>query len=155
MGYQFSSVAQSCLTLCDLMNCSTPGFPVLLYLHIFSDSCPLSQWCHPTISSSVPSFSWHQSFPASGSFPVSQLFASGGQSVGASSSAPILPVNLQGWFPLGWSGFISLQSKGMPMTITCAFCLVIVGAKMTEFLFLPCHSSYCSVIFIALLNLRK
>ena len=138
-------VTKLCPTLCNLMNCSTPGFPVLHYLQVFSDSCPLSQRCHPAISSSVTSFSWHQSFPASGSFPVSQLFASGGQSVGASASAPALPVNIQGWFPLGLTGFI-LHSKGMPMTITCAFCLVIVGANMSEFLFLPCHNSYCSVI---------
>ena len=70
-----------------------------------SDSCPLSQWCHPTISSSVISFSFHlQSFPASGSFPTSQPFVSGGQSIGASASASVLPVNIQGWFPLGLTG---------------------------------------------------
>ena len=76
------------------------------------NSCPLSRWCHPTISSSVVTFSsCLQSFPASGSFPVSQLFASGGQSTGASVS--ILPMNIQDWFPLGWTGWISLQSKGL------------------------------------------
>ena len=79
---------------------------------ICSNSNPLSQWCHPTISSSVVPFSsCPQSFPASGSFPVSQLFASGGQSVGVSVSASVLPVNIQGWFPLGLTGLISLQSK--------------------------------------------
>ena len=69
------------------------------------NSCPSSRWCHPTISSSVVPFSSHlQSFPASGSFPVSQFFASGGQSIGVSASASVLPVNIQDWFPLGWTG---------------------------------------------------
>ena len=81
---------------------------------VCSDSCPLSQWCHPTISSSVVPFSsCLQSFPASGSFPRSQLFASGGQSIGASASASVLPMNIQDWFPLGRTGWISLQSKGL------------------------------------------
>ena len=81
---------------------------------VYSNSCPLSQWCHPAISSSVVPFSsHHQSFPASGSFPVSQFFASGGQSIGVSISASVLPVNIQGWSPLGWTGWISLQSKGL------------------------------------------
>ena len=78
-----------------------------------SNSCPLSRWCHPTISSSVVPFSSHlQSFPASGSFQMSQLFASGGQSIGASASASELPMNTQGWFPLGLIGLI-LLSKGL------------------------------------------
>ena len=77
-----------------------------------SNSCPLSRWCHPTISSSVVSFSsCLQPFPASGSFPVSQFFASGGQSIGASAS--ILPMNIQDWFPLGLTSLISLESKGL------------------------------------------
>ena len=77
-----------------------------------SNSHPLSQWCHPTISSSVVPFSSRlQSFPASGSFPISQLFASGGQSIGVSASASVLPMNIQDWPPLGWTGWISLQSK--------------------------------------------
>ena len=77
-----------------------------------SNSCPWSQWCHPTISSFfVPFSSCLQFFPASGSFPMSQFFASGGQSIGASASASILPINVQDRFPLGWTGFISLQSK--------------------------------------------
>ena len=80
-----------------------------------SNSCPSSRWCHPTISSSIVSFSsCLQSFPASGSFPMSQLFASGGQSVGASASASVLPINIHSWFPLGLIGLISLQSKGLP-----------------------------------------
>ena len=75
---------------------------------VCSNSCPLSQWCHPTISSSAtPVSSCPQSFPASGSFPVNQLFTSGGQSIGASASASVLPVNIQDWFPLGWTGLIS------------------------------------------------
>ena len=78
-----------------------------------SNSCPLSQWCHLTISSSVTPFSSRfQSFPASGSFPMSQFFASGGQSIGVSASASVLPRNIQDWFPLGLTGWISLPSKG-------------------------------------------
>ena len=80
----------------------------------YSNSCPLSQWCHPTISSSVVHFSsCLQSFPASGSFPVSQFFAWGGQSIGVSASASVLPINIQGWFPLGLTSLISLESKGL------------------------------------------
>ena len=108
------SVAQLCLTLCDPMNCGTcarlpcpspsPG--------VCSDSCLLNQWCHPTISSFViPFSSYHQSFPPSGSFPMSRPFESGGQSIGTSASASVLPVNIQSWFPLGLTGLISLQSK--------------------------------------------
>ena len=79
-----------------------------------SNSCPSSWWCHPTISSSViPFSSWPQSFPASRSFPMSQLFASGGQSIGVSASISELPMNIQDWFPLGWIGWLSLQSKGL------------------------------------------
>jgi len=79
-----------------------------------SNSCPSSQWCHPTISSSViPFSSCLQSFPASGSFPMSQFFSSGGQSIGASASASVHPMNIQDWSPLGWTGLISLQSKGL------------------------------------------
>ena len=76
-----------------------------------SNSCPSNRWCHPTISSSVVPFSSHlQSFPASGSFPTSQFFASGGQSIGVSASVSVLPTNIQDWFPLGLTGWISLQS---------------------------------------------
>ena len=79
-----------------------------------SNSSPLSLWCHPTISSSVISFSsCLQSFLASGSFPMSQFFASGGQTIGVSASTSVLPVNIQDCFPLGWTGWISLQSKGL------------------------------------------
>ena len=81
---------------------------------VYPNSCPLSRWCHPTISSSViPFSSCTQSLPASGSFPKSQLFTSGGQSIGVSASASVLAMNIQDWFPLGWTGWISLQSKGL------------------------------------------
>ena len=81
---------------------------------VCSNSCPLSQWCHPTISSSVTLFSsCPQSFPASGSFPNSWLFPSGGQSIRASAAASVLPMNIQGWFSLGLTGLISLLSKGL------------------------------------------
>ena len=104
-----SSVTQSCLTLGNPMDCITrlpcPSIPGAC-----SNSCPSSQWCHPTISSSVIPFSLYlQSFPASESFLMSQPFASGGQSIGASAS--VLPMNIQYWFPLGLPGLISLQSK--------------------------------------------
>ena len=80
----------------------------------YSDSCPLNRWCHPTISSSViPFFSLLQSFSASGSFQMSQVFAWGGQSIGVSASASVLPMNTQDWSLLGWTSWISLQSKGL------------------------------------------
>ena len=81
---------------------------------VYSNSCPLSQWCHPTTSSSVVPFSsCLQSFPASGSFQMSQLFTSGGQSIGVSDSASVLPMTIQDWFLLGWMGWISLLFKGL------------------------------------------
>ena len=110
---QFSSVAQSCPTLCNPMDCSTPGFPVHHQTEL-AQTCPLSQWCPPTISSSVVLFSsCLQSFPASGSFQMSQFFASGGQIIGVSASISVLPMNIQDWFPLGWTGWIFIQSKGL------------------------------------------
>ena len=111
MQFQFSSVAQLCPTLRPhgLQHARppcpspTPG--------VYSNSCPLSRWCHPAISSSVlPFSSCPQSLPASGSFPISQLFASGGQSTGVSASASVLPMNTQDWSPLGWTGWISHHS---------------------------------------------
>ena len=81
---------------------------------VYSNSCPSCWWCHPIISSSVIPFPSHpQSFTASGSFPRSQFFGSGGQSTGVSVSTSVLPMNIQDWFPLGWTGWISLQSKGL------------------------------------------
>jgi len=115
---QFSSVQFSCSVMSDSLQSHglqyskppcpspTPG--------VYPDSRPLSWWCYPTISSSVVPFSSHlQSFPASGSFQMRQFFASGGQSIGASASASFLPKNTQDWSPLGWTGWISLQSKGL------------------------------------------
>ena len=111
----FSSVTQSCPTLqlhepqhtrppCPL---PTPG--------VYANLCVLCWWCHPTSSSSVVPFSsCPQSFPALGSFPMSQLFAWGGQSIGVSASTSVLPMNTQDWSPLGWTGWISLQTKGLP-----------------------------------------
>ena len=80
---------------------------------VHPNPCPLSQWCHPIISSSVVPFSCLQAFPASGCFHMSQLFTSGGQSTGVSASTSVLPMNTQDWSPLGWTGWISLQSKGL------------------------------------------
>ena len=112
---QFSSVAQSCPTLSDPMNHSMPRPPCPSSTpRVYTNTCPLSRWCHPAISSSVvPFFSCPQSLPASGSFPVSQLFTSGGQSIGVSASASVLPRNIKDWFPLGLTGLISLQPKGL------------------------------------------
>ena len=109
---QFSSVAQSCPILCDSMDCRTPcPSPTP---RVYSNSCSLSRWCHPTISSSVSPFSSRlQSFSASGSFQMTQFFKSGGQSIGVSASTLILPMNIQDWSHLGWTGWISLQSKGL------------------------------------------
>ena len=114
----FSSVQFSCSVMSDSLQphesqharppcpSQTPG--------VYSNSCPLSRWCHPAISSSViPFSSCAQSLPASGSFPLSHLFAWGGQSTGVSASASILPMSTQDWSPLGWTGWISLQSKGL------------------------------------------
>ena len=111
---QFSSVAQLCPTLKPhglrhtRLPCPSP------MLRACSSSRPSSQWCHPTISSSVfPFSSCFQSFPASGSFPMSQFFASDGQSIGVSTSASVLPMNIQDWFPWEWTGWISLLSQGL------------------------------------------
>ena len=115
LGIQFSSVQFSHSVVSDSLRphelqharlpcpSPTPG--------VYSNPCPSSWWCHPTISSSDVPFSWLQSFPASGSFPMSQLFAWGGQSIGVSASASVLEMNIQDWSPLGWTGWISLQSK--------------------------------------------
>ena len=113
---QLSSVAQSCPILCDSMDCSMPSFPVhhqlpeltQIHVHGFGDAIQPS---HPLLSPSPPTFnlSQHQA----GSFQMSQLFPSGGQSIGVSASASVLPMNIQDWFPLGLTGLISLQSKGL------------------------------------------
>ena len=109
---QFSSVTQLCPILCDPMDCSTPGLPVHHPLPGFTETHV--HWVGDTIqpsSSVIPFSSRLQSFPASGSFPVSQFFPSGGRSIGLSASASVLTMNIQDWFPLGWTGWISLQSK--------------------------------------------
>ena len=115
---QFSLVTQSCPTLCDPMDCSSPGFPVhhqlpeltQTHVHWVSDAIQPS---HPLLS---PSPLCLQYFPASGSFQMSQFFKSGGQSIEVSASASVLPMNVQDWFLLGWIGWISLQSKGLSNT---------------------------------------
>ena len=113
LSVQFSSVAQLCLTLCDPMNRSMPGLPVHHQLPEFTQT-HVHQWCHPTISSSVVPFSsCLQSSPASESFPMSQLFTWGGQSTGVSALASFLPKKSPGWSPSEWTGWISLQSKGL------------------------------------------
>ena len=112
-AYLFIRCSVQRLILCDPMECSMPGFPVHLQLPQLAQSNPSSRWCHPTISSSViPFSSWLQSFPASGAFQMSQFFPSGGQSIGVSALASFLPEKSQGWSPLEWTGWISLQSKG-------------------------------------------
>ena len=110
--HPFSSVAQSSLTLCHPMDCSTPGF---LVHHQFPELAQTQvHWVsHPTISSSIIPFFCLQSFPASGSSLVSQFFTSGGQNIGASASPLVLPMNSWDWFPLGWTGWVSLQSRGL------------------------------------------
>ena len=92
--------------------CSSPT------LGLYSNSCPLSPWSYPTISSSIIPFSCLQSFPASGAFQMSQFFTSGGQSTGVSALASVLPMNIQDWFPLGWTDWISLQSKGLSRVLS-------------------------------------
>ena len=113
LGCCCCSVTKSCLTLQPHGLQHTRLLCPPLSPRVCSDSCPLSWWCYRIISSSITPFSCPQSFPAAASFPMSQLFASGGQSTGASASAPVLPMNIQGWLPLGWTGLISLQSKGL------------------------------------------
>ena len=132
---QFSSVTQSCPTLCDPVNRSTPGLPVhhqLLestqtYVHCVGDAIQPS---HPLSSPSPPSF------PASGSFPMSQLFASGGQSIGVSASASVLPMNTQDWSPLEWTGWISLQSKGLSRVFSNTT-VQSINSSVLSFLYSP------------------
>ena len=112
---QFSSVTQSCLTLCDPMDCSAPGLRVHHQLPEFTQTHvhwvgEAIQPSHPLPSPSPPA---PQSLPASRSFQMNQFFSSGGQSIGASASASVLPMNTQDWFPSGWTGWISYQSKGL------------------------------------------
>ena len=108
---------------------------------VYSNSCPLSLWCHPTISSSVVPFSSHpQSLPASGSFPMSQFFTSGGQSIRVSAYASVLPMNIQNWFPLGWTGWISLQSKGLSRVFSNTT-VQSINSSVLSFLYSPTLTS--------------
>ena len=122
---QFSAVAQSCPTLFDPTEYSMPGFPVHHQLQVYSNSCPLRQWCHPTISSSVVPFSsCLQSFPASGSFQMSQFFASGGQNIGVSASVSVLPVNIPKGLISLWMDWLDLLAvrgtlSGKKFTYQC------------------------------------
>ena len=105
-----------------------------------SNSCPSSQWCHPTISSSVVPFSsCLQSFPASGSFPLILFFTSGGQSIGASASASVVPMNIQDWFPLGWTGLIPLLSKGLTRVFNTT--VKSIDSSVLSFLYGPTLTS--------------
>ena len=128
---------QSCPTLCDPMDCSTPGLPID---HQLPELTQTHRWCHPTISSSiVPFSSCLQSFPESGSFQMSQFFASGGQSIEASASTSVLPMNIQDWFPLWLTGLISLQSKGLsrvwsPLNPICTNVMTTTCEKKKLFL---------------------
>ena len=148
--FQMSSVQFSCSVVSDSLqphglqhvrfSCPlpTPG--------ACSNSCPLSWWCHPTISSSViPFSSCLQSFPASGSFQMSQFFTSGGQSIGISPSASVLPMNIQDWSPLGWTGWISLQSKGLSRVFSTPQ-FKSINSSVFSFLYSPTLTSvhdYC------------
>jgi len=114
---KFSSATQSCPTLYDPMNHSTPGLPVHHQLPEFTQT-HVHQVGDAISSSVVPFSSCPQSLPASGSFTMSQLFPSGGQSIGVSASASVLPMNTQDWSPLGWTGWISLQSKGLSRVLS-------------------------------------
>ena len=124
-------VTHLCLTLCGTMDCMQHSrLPCpSLSLGVCSNSCPLSRWCHPTISSSVTAFSsYPEYFPALGSFTMSRLFASGGHRIGASVSASVLSVSIQGWFPLELTGLISLLSKGLSRV----FSSTVRGSTLTE-----------------------
>ena len=120
---QFSSFVQSCLILCDPMDCSMPGLPVHhQLLELAQTHVHWVGWCHPTISSSVVPFSsCLQSFPASGFFPMGQFFTSGGQSIGISASASVLPMNIQDWFLLGWTGWILANSFSLLLLLLSRF----------------------------------
>ena len=109
----------------------------------YSNSCPSSQWCHPTISSSIIPFSSHlQSFLVSGSFPMSQFFTSCGQSKGVSASASVFPMNIQDWFPLGWTSWTSLQSKGLSRVFfNTTASIKSINSSLLSFLYNPTLTS--------------
>ena len=154
ISVQFSPVAQSCLTLWDLMRYTTPGFPLHHQLLApTQNSCPSHQWRHPTSSSSVIPILLHlQSFPASRSFPRSQFFTLGGQSIGVSASASVLPINIQDWFPLGLTGFISLQSRDFQESSpTPQFKSISPHVSQKDLAWIP-ESWLCSLLCIPLLR---
>ena len=139
LSVQFShSVVSDSLQPCEPQHarspCPSPG--------AYSNSCPLSQWFHLTISSSVVPFSsCPQSFPTSGSFQMSQLFTSGGQSIGASASTSVLPMNIQDWFALGLNGSISLQAKGLSKVFSNTTVQKHINSLVLSFLFSPVLTS--------------
>ena len=145
MAVEWNSVQFSCSVMSDSLQhhglqhtrlpCPSPT------PRAYSNSCPLSRWCHPTISSSVVPFSSHfQSCLASGSFQMSQFFASGGQSTRASASASVFPMNIQDWFPLGWTGWISLQSKELSRVFSNAT-VQSISSLVLSFLYGPTLTS--------------
>ena len=142
--YVLSVQSLSSVRLCDPMDCSMPRFPPCPWPTpgAYSNSRPSHQWCHPTISSSVIPFSHLQSFPASGSFPVSQFFESGGQSIGVSASASVLPMNIQDWFSLGLTGWITLQSKGLSRVFSKPH-FKSINSLALGFLYSPTLTSIC------------
>ena len=121
----------------------------------WSNSCPLSLWCHPTTSSSViPFSSYLQSFPASGSFPMSQLFVSGGQNIRASASASVLPVNIQDWFPLELTGLISLQSRGLSRVFSTPQ-LKSIYSSVLCLLYANCLENHFNDFLFRVLNIHQ
>ena len=112
-GISLVQFSHSVVWLCDPVDCSTPAIPVHHQIPELLKLMSIELWCHPTVSSSVIPFSFHlQSFPASGSFQMSQIFASGGQSTGVSAWASVLPMNIEDWFPLGWGNNQGIRKKG-------------------------------------------
>ena len=117
---------------------------------LYSNSCPWSWWCHPAISSSVVPFSsCPQSFLASGSFPMSQLFTWGGQSIGVSASSSVLPMNTQDWSPLGWTGWISLQSKGLFKSQAIINMLLFSIDLPIRNILYKCNHTICGLLYLA------
>ena len=143
---QFSSVAQSCLTLCDPMNCSTPGLPVHHHLPEFTQT-----HIHRVRDAIQPSILGRSllllplSFPASGSSPVNPLFASGGRIIGASDLVAVLPVNIQGCFPLGLTDLISLQSRGLSRVFSS---MTVLKLQRSHFFSLDINILYRFLIYI-------
>ena len=148
--YQFSSVSQSCPTLWPHgLQHARPPCPSPIP-RAYSNSCPLSRWCHPTISSSVVPFSHLQYFPAAGSFPMSQFFTSGGQSIGVSASASVLPMNIPDWFSLGRTGW----TQPVYFTTYVGVFLSILFS-WSVFVFMPVSHQFHYCSFIICFEFRK